>query len=112
MPVLNKVHSTGYHQRFVTAFPDMHFEVHSVLAQGDQVFTHWTMRGTHTERLATATGKTIPPTRRSATVTGILLAEVRDGKIMREHWYWDQLSLMDQLGIMEQPGLFLSPNGF
>jgi ketosteroid isomerase-like protein len=68
--------------------------------------------GTHAERLATVTGRTIPPTRRRATVSGVLLTEVRDGKIVREGWYWDQLSLLDQLGIMEHPGLFLTHEGF
>ena len=83
---LNKTHSIGYNERFVIAFPDLHFD--------------------------TVTGRTIPPTRRKATVSGVLLTEVRDGKIAREHWYWDQLSLLDQLGILEHPGLFLSHEGF
>jgi predicted ester cyclase len=112
VPTLNKTQSIGYNERFVIAFPDTHFEVHSVVSQGDQVFIHWTVSGTQTERLATVTGRTIPPTRRRATVSGVLLTEVRDGKIVREGWYWDQLSLMDQLGQMEQPGLFLSSEGF
>lgn len=112
VPVLNKTQSIGYNKRFVIAFPDTHFEVHSVVAQGDQVFIHWTASGTQTERLATVTGRTIPPTRRRATVSGVLLTEVRDGKIVRERWYWDQLSLLNQLGIMEHPGLFISPEDF
>jgi predicted ester cyclase len=112
VPVLNKTQSLGYNRRFVIAFPDTHFEVHSVAAQGDQVFVHWTVSGTHSERLATVTGRTIPPTRRRVMVSGVLLTEVRDGEIVREHWYWDQLSLLDQLGIMEHPGLFLSSEGF
>ena len=63
VPVLNKSQSIGYNKRFVIAFPDTHFEVHSVVAQGDQVFIHWTVSGTQAERLATVTGRTIPPTR-------------------------------------------------
>ena len=112
VPVLNKTQSLGYNRRFVIAFPDTHFQVHSVVAQGDQVFIHWTVSGTQTERLATVTGRTIPPTRRRATVSGVLLTQVRDGEIVREGWYWDQLSLLDQLGIMEHPGLFLTHEGF
>ena len=80
--------------------------------EGDHVLIHWTGSGTHAERLATVTGETIPPTRRSARVSGALLTEVRDGKIVRQWGYWDQLSLLAQLGITEQPGLFLSPEGF
>ena len=109
---LNKTKSVGYYQRFVTAFPDLHFEVLSVLAEGDHVLIQWRANGTHAERLATMTGQTIPPTRRSMTVSGAALAEVRDGKIVREWSYWDQLSLLAQLGITDQPGLFLSPEGF
>jgi ketosteroid isomerase-like protein len=112
VPLLNKTQSIGYNKRFVIAFPDTHFEVKSVVAQGDQVFIHWTVSGTQAERLATVTGRTIPPTRRRATVSGVLLTEVRDGEIVREGWYWDQLSLLDQLGIMEHPGLFLTHEGF
>jgi steroid delta-isomerase-like uncharacterized protein len=109
---LNKTMSIGYNQRFVTAFPDIHFEVLSVLAEGDHVLIQWRANGTHAERLATMTGQTIPPTRRSMTVSGAALAEVRDGKIVREWSYWDQLSLLAQLGITEQPGLFLPPEGY
>ena len=109
---LNKTRSIGYHQRFVTALPNIHFEVLHVLAEGDYVLIHWRGSGAHAERLATVTGETIPPTRRRATVSGALLTEVRDGKIVREWSYWDQLSLLAQLGITEQPGLFLSPEGF
>ncbi|MDQ4003445.1 MAG: ester cyclase [Actinomycetota bacterium] len=112
VPVLNKAQSFGYNQRFLIAFPDQHFEVHSVVSQVDQVFIHWTVSGTHTERFATVTGRTIPPTRRRATVSGVLLSELREGKIVRERWYWDQLSLLDQLGILEHPGLFMSYEGF
>jgi len=80
--------------------------------EGDHVLIHWTGNGTYAERLATVTGETIPPTRRRVRVSGALLTEVRDGKIMREWTYWDQLSLLSQLGITDQPGLFLSPEGF
>ena len=109
---LNKTKSVGYYQRFVTAFPDIHFEVLHVLAEGDLVLIHWTASGTHAERLATITGETIPPTRRRVRVSGALLTEVRDGKVVRLWGYFDQLSVLAQLGISEQPGLFLSAEGF
>ena len=109
---LNKIKTMGYHQRFVTALPNIHFEVLHVLAEGDHVLIHWTASGTHAERLATLTGETIPPTRRRVRVSGALLTEVRDGKIVRLWGYFDQLSVLAQLGISEQPGLFLSAEGF
>jgi predicted ester cyclase len=110
--LLDKTRSVAYHQRFVTAFPDIRFEVLGVLAEGDRVLIQWTGSGTHTERLATFTGRTIPPTRRRVRVPGATLTEVRDGKVVRGWFYWDQLSLLAQLGLTEQPGLFLSAEGF
>jgi predicted ester cyclase len=110
--LLDKSRSIAYHQRFVTAFPDIHFEVIGVIAEGDRVLVQWTASGTHVERLATVTGETIPPTRRRAKVSGAMLTEARDGKIVRGWFYWDQLALLAQLGITEQPGLFLSAEGF
>jgi predicted ester cyclase len=106
---LNKTRSVEYNQRFVTALPDIHFEVLRVLAEGDHVLIHWAGSGTHAERLASFTGETIPPTRRRVKVSGALLTVVRDGKLVRHWGYWVQLSLLAQLGITEQPGLFLSP---
>ena len=57
---LNKTKTMGYHQRFVTALPNIHFEVLHVLAEGDHVLIYWMASGTHDERLATVTGETIP----------------------------------------------------
>jgi predicted ester cyclase len=108
---LDKSRSVAYHQRFVTAFPDIRFEVLGVIAEGDRVLVQWTGSGTHAERLATITGRTIPPTRRRVRVPGAMLTEARDGKITRGWFYWDQLTLLAQLGLTEQPGLFFLPAG-
>ena len=110
--LLDRSRSIAYHQRFVTAFPDIRFEVLGLIAEGDRVLVQWTGSGTHTERLATITGRTIPPTRRRVRVPGAMLTEVREGKISRGWFYWDQLAFLAQLGLTEQPGLFLSAEGF
>ena len=107
LPVLNRAQNRMFNQSFATAFPDIHFDVHLVLGEGDHVMVHWRASGTHTERLATVSGETIPPTRRGVIITGVTLFEVRHGKVARERAYWDELSLLVQLGVMEQPGLFL-----
>ena len=99
---LNKTMSIGYNQRFVTAFPDIHFEVLSVFAEGDYVLIHWRASGTHAERLATMTGETIPLTRRSMTVSGTALAEVRMARSYASGATGIS-SLLAQLGITEQP---------
>ena len=112
VPTLNKVQSFGYNQRFLNSLPRHALRGPQRGRPGRSSFIHWTVSGTQTERLATVTGRTMPPTRRRATVSGVLLTEARNGKIVREYWYWDQLSLLDQLGIMDHPGLFLTHEGF
>lgn len=109
-PVLNKTQSLGFNRRFVIALP------------------RHPLRGPHSRSLGrsglcTLDGERYPqrtahhghgedyPTYQ-AKGDGVLLTEVRDGEIVREGWYWDQLSLLDQLGIIEHPGLFLSSEGF
>ena len=58
--LLDKSRSIAYHQRFVTAFPDIRFEVLGVIAEGDRVLVQWAASGTHAERLATVTGRPSP----------------------------------------------------
>jgi predicted ester cyclase len=110
--LLDKSRSIAYHQRFVTAFPDIRFEVLGLVAEGDRVLVQWTGSGTHTERLATITGRTIPPTRRRVMISGAMLTEIREGKAVRGWFYWDQLTLLAQLGLTEQTGLFLPAGDF
>ena len=112
MPIRDKTQSRMFNQSFVTAFPDVHFVIHHVLAEGDRVLAHWTAMGSQTERLATVSGETLPPSGNTVTIKGVLLAEIREGRITRGYWYWDQLSLLVNLGIMEQPGFFFPVEGF
>ena len=87
-------------QGFLTAFPDLHFDITLTLAQGDYVVTHWTGTGTHTGPLPTPSGNTIPPTGKKATVMGSNTAEIKNGKITRGWQFWDMASLLGQLGLM------------
>jgi ketosteroid isomerase-like protein len=58
--LLDTTRSIAYHQRFVTAFSDIRFELLSLLAEGDSDLVQWTASGTHAERLTTVTGEAIP----------------------------------------------------
>lgn len=101
----NKTKSIGYNQRFVTALPDIHFEVLHVLAEGDHVLIHWTGSGTHAERLASLTGDHPSDPAKSEGV-GRVAYRGAGWQEVRHGGYWDQLSLLAQLDITEQPGLF------
>ena len=97
---LNREQARMYNQAFLNAFLDLHFDIHRVIADGDCVAIHWTGSGTHSAALATMSGQVIPPTGRSGVVSGVFVVEVKDGKIVAEHSYWDQISLLTQLGLM------------
>ena len=85
---------------FLTAFPDLHFDITLTIAQGDYVVAHWTSTGTHTGPLTTPSGNTIPPTGKSATLMGSGTLEIKNGKATRGWVYWDMASLLGQLGLM------------
>lgn len=76
-----------------SAFPDMRESVEHLVAEGDMVVGHFTMRGTHEGEFMG-----VPPTGRSVTMSGVDVVRVRDGRIS-ELWYAEQmLELMQQLG--------------
>ena len=90
--------AAGYNSVILAALPT-HFEVQRTIVDGDVAIYQWLASGTHTGPLALPTG-TIPATGKSATVPGVLITTVKDGKIVREEMYWNQLELLVQLGIM------------
>lgn len=96
----NKEQTWAYVQGFLTAFPDLHFDVMHAVAEGDSVVLHWTGTGTHTGPLTTPTGNKIPPTGKKAVVPGSSTYEIKNGKITRAWLYWDMVTLLGQLGLM------------
>jgi steroid delta-isomerase-like uncharacterized protein len=81
---------------FRSAFPDVHFEVGDLIAEGDVVVVRVTFEGTHRGEFLG-----IPPTGRHVRISGVELARLRDGKIVEEGWHhYDELQLLRQLGVV------------
>jgi steroid delta-isomerase-like uncharacterized protein len=78
---------------YQTAFPDAHWHVDEMLEAGDRVITRWTGTGTHRGDLAG-----MPPTGRTATVTGVWIHRIEGGRIVESWDVWDALGLFTQLG--------------
>jgi steroid delta-isomerase-like uncharacterized protein len=97
---MTKAQNRMYNEGFLTAFPDGHFELTLTVAQGDYVVMHWTATGTHTGPMATPSGSTIPPTGKSARLTGSSTFEIKNGKLAHAWTFWDMTSLLGQLGLM------------
>lgn len=80
---------------FMEAFPDLHFELDDIVAEGDRVVTRMTATGTHHGSYL-GMEATYRPIR--CTVLGI--ARVRGDRIV-EHWgVTDELAMMAQLGLL------------
>jgi predicted ester cyclase len=78
-----------------TAFPDLHFEFGPQVADDELVATRWTARGTHSGPL-----DEMPPTGKTAVVTGMFLERLAGGKIVESWVEYDRLGLLRQLGVI------------
>jgi steroid delta-isomerase-like uncharacterized protein len=81
-----------------TAFPDLHFTIEELIAEGDLVAGRVTMNGTHTGPYMG-----MPPTGRQFQQAHMHFVRFRDGKAV-EHWgVRDDVSMLRQLGLMPEP---------
>ena len=84
---------------YLTAFPDLHFTVEDMIAEGDKLVARLTVRGTQQGAFMG-----IPPTGKHVTVTAIDISRMAGGKSV-EHWIeMDTLGMMQQLGVIPAPG--------
>jgi steroid delta-isomerase-like uncharacterized protein len=76
------------------AFPDIKITVDDTIGADDKVVARWSAVMTHTgDHLG------IPATNRPVRITGITIAQIKDGKIIRGWDNWDQLALMQQVSV-------------
>ena len=80
-----------------TAFPDLHFTIEDLIAEGDIVAGRLTMTGTYTGPLMG-----MPPTGRTVHQAHMHFARFQDGKAV-EHWgVRDDLGMMQQMGVIPE----------
>jgi steroid delta-isomerase-like uncharacterized protein len=70
------------------AFPDGHWTVEDLIAEGDKVVIRWKMQATHEHEF-----RGIAPGGKSVTVTGITILRIVNGKIVERWVNWDPLAL-------------------
>ena len=88
-----------------TAFPDLHFEIEDLIAEGDTVAGRLIMNGTHEGPLMG-----MPPTGRVVRQAHMHFVRFRDGKAV-EHWgVRDDVSMMRQLGAIPHLGESAGPS--
>ena len=86
----------------LTAFGGVHYRFISFVEQDDAFADEWIFVGTHTGPLLLPDGTELPPTGKRVEVRGMELVEVRDGKIVVDNLYYDNLAVAAQLGLLPQ----------
>ena len=88
--------------RELAAFPDIEWGLLSYVEQGDAFADEWTFAGTHSGRLLLPDGSELPATGKRVKVRGMELVEMRDGEIVVDNLYYDNLAVAVQLGLFPQ----------
>ena len=91
---------SAYFEEASAAFPDFHFKVLCIVEQGDDVFVHWHLAGTHTG--AALDG--IQATGRAIALDGIDHFVVRDAKLVSNFVVFDQMQFARQTGLLPPDG--------
>ena len=81
---------------------DIAHTVLSFLEQGDLFADEWTFEGTHTGALPLPDGSEVPPTGKRLKIRGMELVQMRDGKIVVDNLYYDNMALLAQLGLIPE----------
>jgi len=78
-----------------TAFPDLRITIEQQIADDQGVATRWSAKGTHQGDLMG-----MSPTGKQATVTGITIDRIVNGRIAESWTNWDTLGMLQQLGVV------------
>ena len=77
------------------AFPDIHWVVEEMVAEGETVASRFTWSGTHRGEFLG-----VPATGRRVVVKGMVIDELAGGKMSKSRILMDSLGMMQQLGVM------------
>jgi predicted ester cyclase len=83
----------------LTAFPDFHFTIDDMIAEGDEVAVRLTIRGRQSGPMMG-----IPPTSKQITISALHIYRVAGGKIVEGWVNSDDLGMMQQLGVIPTQG--------
>ena len=92
-PVVGKDGLRQYARTLHTAFPELHFDLIDVFGSVDMVTATWIASGTHRGDF-----RGMASTGRRVELHGCTSTRFREGRIARQHSYWDVGTLRRQLG--------------
>jgi predicted ester cyclase len=89
---------------WLSSFPDLHFTIEQMIAEGDKVSTLLMMEGTHT-----GPWFGIPPTGKRITIRMMTIHGIQRDKIVEDWVIVESLGFFQQLGILPETADLLSP---
>ncbi len=87
----------------LAACPDVQFGFVTYVEQGDAFADEWFFIGTQTGALVLPDGSELPPTGKRIEMHGMEYVKVRDGKIVVDNLYYDNLAIAAQVGLVAGP---------
>jgi ketosteroid isomerase-like protein len=90
-----------WNRAFIDAFTDRDYRSDRALETEECAIDQGDFIGTNTRPLQLPDGQSLPPTGKQVRVRSVDVATVREGKIVRHDFYFDQLDMLSQLGLME-----------
>jgi steroid delta-isomerase-like uncharacterized protein len=85
--------------QFLSAFPDIHWNISEQISEGDKVVTRFIWTGTHRD-----TFLGIPATGKRVEVKGVVIDRLEAGKMADSRILMDTLGMMQQLGVIPAAG--------
>ncbi len=82
-------------QALLQGFPDIHWTIQDLVAEGDQVAVRWSWQGTHTKPF-----RGIAPSHKQVTDSAIAIYQLKDNKIIRAWIQTDRLGFLQQIGVV------------
>jgi len=88
-----------YLSMLLTTFPDLHYTIEDMIAEGDKVVARLTVSGTQQGAFLG-----IPSTGKHATISDVEIVGIANGKLVEIWVQADFLGLLQQLGVVPIPG--------
>jgi steroid delta-isomerase-like uncharacterized protein len=86
------------------AVPDVRWTIETLVAEGDEVATLWTVEGTHQQDFAHPALGRAPASGEPIRYSYAVVHRIIDGQIVEARDVSDRLTLLQQLGVIHLPG--------
>lgn len=87
------------------AVPDVRWTIETLVAEGDEVATLWTVHGTHQEDFDHPALGRAPASGKPIHYAYMVIHRIVDGQIVEARDVSDRLTLLGQLGVIRLPGV-------